>query len=361
MGLKGLLSFPKLKGSANYKAWARSMKNLLTYEGYWEEMFTIPQVPENTFDRQNKPLSGKELAANDYTEKVKEFNRISVKAHVLIQMSCEEKPAAIIDNSGHGYSDWRHLEAEFNDSGYTLRHSTLQKVTSTTLDSVNASLETYVNTIWTAGQELARMGAEVPEWLVVSCVPNNLSGKYSDFVKNTIIGIGKHQPDFDKVVAALYEVDRFSKREEHTTAMALKSKRYKPKQNASDRKPKEEPPDCKDCPKSKNGYVKRHWPKDCWKKHPERVPERYKGTRADPSFKSKPKDKVLEIAEKDDNSNALTVRFRSRGWGLLFLLLEGLVELEDKDDDDDDEDEEDEAFASSSSSSSSACWIKAYI
>ena len=69
--VSGLMAFPKLKGSANYKDWARSMKGVLMYEGLWEEM-QPPTFPEGVFQitatgtQTNQAIIGKEAEAQAF-------------------------------------------------------------------------------------------------------------------------------------------------------------------------------------------------------------------------------------------------------------------------------------------------------
>lgn len=265
------MSFPKLKGSINYKEWARSMKSILRYEELW---VTRPPIPDGVFNSNDVYVDGKGKLAEEYQTAVQQYDKRSMRAHMLILMMCENKAANLIERNQHGFESWAMLAIEYSDSGFTIRHSHLQLITQTTLDSCNGSLETLVDTIRAADQALDEMGSSIPHWILTSSLLTSLNGKYSDFVRNTIISIGAREPDFNTVVAGLQEVNRFSNREEKATALALSTKKSNKNdggkaKSSNKSKDKTEVPECKDCPKSENGYTKRHWPKDCWSKHPD--------------------------------------------------------------------------------------------
>ena len=75
------------------------------------------------------------------------------------------------------------------------------------------------------------MNAGVLKWVLVLCLLNNLSGKYNEFIKATIIGLGISKPDFDTIIIALLKVNRFLKREEKTITLILRQKKEKPRKD----------------------------------------------------------------------------------------------------------------------------------
>ena len=218
--------------------------------------------------------------AAEYITKYDTYTKVNMKAHVLISAKCDDKPQTLIEDSTNGGQDWARLRAEYSDSGFTARYQALQKLTGTTLDSVNGSLETYVNTIRTSSQELVHLNAQLPEWVLVSCLLNNLNGKYNDFVRNLIVTAGKKIPTFNDTVAALYEQDRFSKNQEHTTALLAKknrpkkgeSSKHQNDRNSSKSKTYNDLPECHKCSKQNDGRWRRHLPENCWTLHPEKRP-----------------------------------------------------------------------------------------
>ena len=127
----GLMAFPKLKGSANYKEWSRNIKGLLMYEGLWELLNPPPTPPAGVFQTNASGVitriaaQGKEQEAQEYLDKYDTHKSATLKAHVIIQAKCDDKLANLIDNSLSGGEDWSKLMSEYSDTGFTARYQSL--------------------------------------------------------------------------------------------------------------------------------------------------------------------------------------------------------------------------------------------
>ena len=310
------------------------------YEGLWELLNPPPTPPAGVFQTNASGVitriaaQGKEQEAQEYLDKYDTHKSATLKAHVIIQAKCDDKPANLIDNSLSGGEDWSKLMSEYSDTGFTARYQSLQKMTGTTLDSVNGSLETYVNAIRTASQELNHLNAGLPEWVLVSCLLNNLSGKYNDFVRNMIVSLGQKIPTFNDTVAALYEQDRFSKNQEQTTALLSRNKNQ-PRKGESSRnsgnhnnnssnkiKSYNDLPECHQCKKQNDGKWKRHLPENCWTLHPEKRPSAAKSNKGkskdenDTSSREKDEDYGMVITHHIIPDHDAQHLLKSRDWNI---------------------------------------------
>ena len=76
---------------------------------------------------------------------------------------CAEKPAEYIEDEVNAYSMWVKLEKLYSDSGFTARHTLLQKLMTITLTSCNNSIKDYTFYIRRCAKDLKNMGAELPK------------------------------------------------------------------------------------------------------------------------------------------------------------------------------------------------------
>lgn len=150
---------------------------------------------------------------------------------------------------------------------------------------------------------------------MVAVLLDNVGEKYSQFV-HRIVASRDEIPDFDKVVAMLYEEDRLLKSDNTNIAMAAAMKRYKKEledkkssgkgnnnntnsgrggnnntnnNSGDDRHSKNpnnvnykgegDPPECSKCTPNVNGKLKKHWPFDCWTLHEDRMPEKFRNNK----------------------------------------------------------------------------------
>lgn len=202
----------------------------------------------------------------------------------------------------------------------------------TTMANSDNNIETYCTNLRARARELKKMNAAIDQWLMVAVLLDNVGKKYSQFV-HRIVASRDEIPDFDKVVAMLYEEDRLLKSDNTNIAMAAAMKRYKKEledkkssgkgnnnntnsgrggnnntnnNSGGDRHSKNpnnvnykgegDPPECSKCTPNVNGKLKKHWPFDCWTLHEDRMPEKFRN--------NKPKaNKVTERADDFVDSN----------------------------------------------------------
>ena len=220
----GVWKFDKLIGTDNYRPWARNMKRLMKWEGYWEVVDGSEFCP--TLWTEEKDDTGKVTKAAPTTAEKTELERIhkewSVKnrrAAQLLVMYCTDKPASMIEDIEDAFLIWCILKENHQDSGFTARHTAFQKLTATTVGDYEGSVDSYIYGIRTNAKDLKNMNATVPDWILVSILLNNLDDKYIDFVHRIVVK-ATGEPDFEEVVKLLYKEDRQAKREVVSTAMA---------------------------------------------------------------------------------------------------------------------------------------------
>ncbi len=269
-------NFPKLKGQQNYYPWAKKMRVALSYNDMWERVST-QEVPPLIVD--NATQEQQQL----YQATMVEWRRYNAQAMALIHSMCEEKPGDKITECLTAYDSWGVLQKSYTSSGYVYRYSKLEDIWDLRCDD---SMETYVADIRSKAKELQEVGYPVPEWILVSILLHNLDSKYKDVVYRLLTST---QQDLllDQVVPVLHEEERLLKRETKAHAMTVASKGKNNRNDGRSKDPKSpnykaegETPECDLCEPTKSGKKKRHWPLDCWERHPEKTPERFKKPRA---------------------------------------------------------------------------------
>ncbi|KAK3170194.1 hypothetical protein OEA41_009580 [Lepraria neglecta] len=182
-------------------------------------------------------------------------------------MYCMDKPTSMIEDMENTFSIWCMLKENYQDSGFTARHTAFQKLTTTTVGDYEDSVDSYIHSIRTNAKDLKYMNATVPDWILVSTLLNNLDNKYTDFVHRIVL-TATREPDFEEVVKLLYKEDRLAKREVISTAIAAaRAKGLKQTEIY-------EEGECRHCPKGKKKKI--HPEETCWILHAELRPDRYK-------------------------------------------------------------------------------------
>ncbi|KAL9638201.1 MAG: hypothetical protein Q9164_001709 [Protoblastenia rupestris] len=258
--------FPKLKGAENYKPWWKSIVSALKYES-WFDVASLavprPQLPPNATPEQQQ----------EYQIAQQEWEAINNKAAQMILFKCEERLAIDIEDEVLAYDMCNILKKKYQDSGFTARHITLQKLVRTTLSASEGDVDDYAYRIKQSAKELLSIGAKIDDWILVSFLLGNLESKYSNFVQRTVVTLNTN-PDFDSICTQLLEMERISKRNEQQTALAAVQIK-KPNKNPHHRNSRDhvrKPPQCKHCKSYKDRKPKLHWESNCWTLHPELKP-----------------------------------------------------------------------------------------
>lgn len=198
-------NFPKLKGQENYESWSKKMRNALIYCGLWEIVETgRDSFPEDTATTAPQRLTH-EAAVRTWEDK-------NSQSAAFIYLMCEHKPAEAIEEEVSSHDRWKKLESNYVSSSFILRVTKFQELLSTHLSTSNDSLETYVADIRNKAKELKRMSASIPDWILVTMLLNNLDGKFKDFVHRLLVHMKDKTPNFDEIVALLYEESVFLRR-----------------------------------------------------------------------------------------------------------------------------------------------------
>jgi len=296
-----IFSFPKLKGSVNYRSWEKSMKGALEYEGLvdiLEETYP-PDLTEEVDEAGSvtRRVTAAQTTAN--TTKQKDWKQINYKA----RSAYEDKPREHIDDISWAGSMWVMLKEQYQETGFNHRHTIFRQLVDLTIVNCNNSVDPYITTIRAKQKELKRMGVNFPEWLYVSILLYSLDGKYKEFVHRTITTLAKKtDPDFEILAAQLQEEERLSKKENNASsasALAAQLQKFKdkareqsrsrdnkysrggdnnrprPKPNGKNPNDKDyigegDPPECKDC--SKGTKAKHHWRGVYWTLYPDQRP-----------------------------------------------------------------------------------------
>ena len=285
-------NFPKLKGQENYEPWSRKMRNALIYCGLWEIVETgKDSFPEDTATTAPQRLTH-EAAVRTWEEK-------NSQGAALIYSMCEDKPAEAIEEEVSSHDRWEKLESNYVSSGFILRVTKFLELLSTRLSTSNNSLETYVAGIRNKAKELNRMSAPIPDWILVTMLLNNLDGKFKEFVHRLLVHMKDKTPDFDEIVALLYDEERLLKKDTKDQALFKAMKKFnrdqedkkrsssskkggsggnnsngpKPSKNPNSNNYKGDgkPPECPKCPPTDDGKKRCHWPFNCWSLHEEKA------------------------------------------------------------------------------------------
>ena len=166
-------------------------------------------------------------------------------------MYCTDKPASMIEDMDDAFLIWCKLKENYQDSGFTARHTAFQKLTTTTIGDCESSVDSYIYGIRTNAKDLKNMNATVPDWILISTLLNNLDEKYTDFVYRIVL-TATGEPDFKEVVKLLYKEDRLAKREVMSTAMV--AARAKAQKSLKQTETYEEG-ECKHYPKGKKKKI----------------------------------------------------------------------------------------------------------
>ena len=279
-------NFPKLKGQENYEPWSKKMRNALTYTGLWEVVETgRASYPEDTATTAPQRVTH-EIAVRTWDEK-------NSQGAALIYSMCEDKPAEAIEDEASSYDRWEKLESNYVSSGFILRVTRFQELLNTRLSTSSNSLESYVAGIRNKAKELKRMSAPIPDWILVTMLLNNLDGKFKEFVHRLLVHMKDKTPEFDEIVALLYEEERLLKKDTKEQALFTAMKKFNKDQdekkraslfnrggsggnsnnsnapklsknlNSSNYKGDGKPPKCSKCPPTESGKKRTHWPFYC--------------------------------------------------------------------------------------------------
>ena len=266
----------------------------MKYKGFQEIVYGIELKPilwrerKDTKENITQAPTLKEKAKHEI--KLVDQKQRNNKASQLLVIMCAEKPAEYIEDEVNAYSMWVKLEKLYSDSGFTARHTLLQKLMTTTLTSCNNSIKDYTFHIRRCAKDLKNIDAELSKWILVSNILNNLDGNFKDFVHRTVIAL-QTEPDVDLLITALLEEERLSQREESQSAFSAQLQKFKKSQESPDNK---KPPICKHCKPGFKGIKKRHWEENCWTKHPEKRPQNSGNQTSDKQ--------EANIAKRDDSS-----------------------------------------------------------
>lgn len=216
----GIWDFPKLKGSVNYRQWARSMEIALVLEGHWDVIEDDAAYPQSCLEEHGgyndngEPIvtAPTEQESDKISEQQVRWKGQNARVKGLIMHKCEESPADLIIGVYEAREQWSKLQKHFEDSGFTSKHLTVQELMDTSLTSCGNSIDTYVTTIQAKANDLKKMNAQLPNWLIVSILLDNLDGKYGDFTHEIITSIGTSEPDLNEIIMMLYREDRYRSR-----------------------------------------------------------------------------------------------------------------------------------------------------
>ncbi|KAK3171942.1 hypothetical protein OEA41_004026 [Lepraria neglecta] len=229
------------------------------------------------YKTEEKDDTGKVMKAAPTTAEKTELERIhkewSVKNRKVAQllvMYCTDKPASIVEDIDDAFLIWYKLKENYQDSGFTARHTAFQKLTTTTIGDCEGSVDSYIHRIRTNAKDLKNMNTTVPDWILILTLLNNLDEKYTDFVHRIVL-TATGEPDFKEVVKLLYKEDRLAKREVISTAMV--AARTKAQKSLKQTEIHEEG-EYKNCPKGKKKKI--HPKETYWTLHLELRPDYYK-------------------------------------------------------------------------------------
>ena len=148
---------------------------------------------------------------------------------------CEDKPAEVIKEEISSYDRWEKLESNYVSSGFILRVIKFQELLSTRLSTSNNSLKIYVTDIRNKVKELKRISASISDWILVTMLLNNLDGKFKEFVYRLLVHMKDKTPEFDEIVALLYEEKRLLKKNIKEQALYIVINKFNKKQKKKKR------------------------------------------------------------------------------------------------------------------------------
>ena len=260
-----LWNFENLRGSENYKPWSRKCKNALQTMGVWHAcVWPNPDRPEVLIEVDGKLTENPAFV--EWGVNTRLYNNHSRIARGYIYNKLDPIPADLVDDLDSAFDVWSVLQQQYSDVGFTARHTTYQKLVTTTLASCNNDLSNFIVTLRSLQRDLRDMGYPVEEWTVVSNLLSNLDGHFKEYVSRAITST--NLPSFEEIAASLQELDRMNKRDDQAIALRAQMNRgaHAAKGHSKGKGDQKDKEVKGPCPVS--GCAGAHWEWECFIKHP---------------------------------------------------------------------------------------------
>jgi gag-polypeptide of LTR copia-type/Domain of unknown function (DUF4219) len=266
-----LYSFPKLKGSSNYRTWKTNMQSCLATNQVWEVCngdHPEPGKPEPRRDMMKETfllVTGKtEADWTQYDVTNKEYKlwaEANRKATILIKRYINDTIQSELGRYSNAKIIREYLDQTYKQTIVAPAHKLLHNIHSTRLSDNNTVTE-YLEKMTRQAFELDQLGWKIPDAIIASFMLFGLTDRYDSLVseiQNTPLNEWKSEWVKNRVLT-------YKTPESKPSASANFTRGQKRKRETKDVNGNE----CKHCKR------KGHEDENCWIKYPHKRPKRFK-------------------------------------------------------------------------------------